>query len=336
MAVSAVVRSEMFQITSVDSLLGSAGERCVFGMLVRHANGRLALEDCQSSVLLDLSETRFGPGLFTDMSLVLAQGQLVDKTFVVSVLGQPPLELREDSLQGVGHLDFFGGAASKQEAATVLELEREFGDQSVVVVSDVHLDNPRVLELLRRLFQAYETAGSSERPHAIVLCGNFCSAPLSAATLGRMGALFNGLADLIASFPALASQVHWVFVPGPNDPGAPGNALPRPPLPELFTRRLTRRLATATFADNPCRLRFFSKEIVVCRQEIAAKMRRQMAVPPNEDTLSKFSQQVPGFLSELLPKAKKKPVRCAAGNIAALPVAPLPRRAPCAANLLGV
>lgn len=55
-----------------------------------------------------------------------------------------------------------------------------------------------------------------------------------------------------------------MFVPGPNDPGL-GHVLPQPALPSYFTAELSALLPGAVFATNPCRIRYFSRELVVFR-----------------------------------------------------------------------
>jgi DNA polymerase epsilon subunit 2 len=70
-----------------------------------------------------------------------------------------------------------------------------------------------------------------------------------------------------------------VFVPGPGDVG-PGLVLPRPPLPDYFTADLRETLPTATFATNPCRLRYSTREMVFFRDDIEQRMRRMSLIPP--------------------------------------------------------
>ena len=98
-----------------------------------------------------------------------------------------------------------------------------------VILSDVHLDNPSVLEKLEVMLDGY----SDFTPLPVfVLMGNFTSKPLSAymdcgkATIEY----FEELASIISKFPKIASEGRFVFVPGPNDPGLSG-VLPRGPIP---------------------------------------------------------------------------------------------------------
>ena len=78
-------------------------------------------------------------------------------------------------------------------------------------------------------------------------------------------ALFDNLGQLILTFPGLVRSTRFVFVPGPADPGA-GPCLPRGPLPNVFTKSLREMLPQVTFTSNPCRVRFFTQEIVLFRE----------------------------------------------------------------------
>ena len=60
---------------------------------------------------------------------------------------------------------------------------------------------------------------------------------------------------------------------GPQDPGS-GNVLPCRPLPRLFTKELSRRVKHVSFSSNPSRMRFYTQEIVLFREDLMRKVRR--------------------------------------------------------------
>lgn len=66
-----------------------------------------------------------------------------------------------------------------------------------------------------------------------------------------------------------------MFVPGPLDPWT-GTTLPRPALPKNFTQRLASRIPKAKFVSNPCRLRYFGQDIVICREDLMGRMLRNL------------------------------------------------------------
>jgi DNA polymerase epsilon subunit 2 len=145
----------------------------------------------------------------------------------------------------------------------------------------VHLDRPEVLERLRAVLEGFSAVGSV--PAMFILMGDFCSRPFGQHTDDRAAfqGHFDALADLLASFPEVATRTQFVLVPGPGDPGAT-KTLPTSPLPASFCGRLldAERLPHVTLATNPCRIRFFTQEIVVFRHELTTRLRRRAVVPP--------------------------------------------------------
>ena len=84
---------------------------------------------------------------------------------------------------------------------------------------------------------------------------------------------FKALALMLSSFPTLCSDSHFLFVPGPQDPG-PSPVLPRPPLPASIVEPLTKQLTKPHFCSNPARVQYCSQEIVLFRENLINKMCR--------------------------------------------------------------
>lgn len=246
--------------------------------------------------------------------------------------GMSALCMREDNAYLIrslhGHVDFLGtGALSVKEEVSFLVrsgprklmIKAKFQPTvlanehvNFVILSDVWLDHPRTMSALQMLFEGY-AAAAEERPMLFVLCGNFAqkgwegqgglkryTSQLYRQSNGHVELIaadgFNALADLIASFPLLA-QSHFVFVPGPTDPWT-SNALPRPALPTAFTSRLTSKVPKARFVSNPCRLRYFGQEIVVCREDLMARMVRNLVtVKEGEEVDMKRYVSFPSFIA---------------------------------------
>eukprot|EP00937_MAST-01D_sp_MAST-1D-sp2_P002524 g2524.t1 len=269
---------DYIELTPLDSLLGSSGAKCLLGMLCQQEEGAYCLEDATSSITLDLSRCRTTDGIFTENCIVMVEGELVDDVFVASMMGFPPPEPRAETMRVMGptQLDVLGASYSSHHLAEMQELEERSTDSMFVLVSDCHLDQAAVLGKLRVLLQGFEPL----QPQLFVFLGNFCSQPLGHGEAGvrEMVRHFDALARLLLEFPRLCQHSQFVFVPGPDDPGA-ANVLPRPALPRFFTDRLRARLPNAYFASNPCRIRFYTQEIVVFREEILHKMRRHAVLP---------------------------------------------------------
>ena len=86
---------------------------------------------------------------------------------------------------------------------------------------------------------------------------------------------FDALADLIAAYPLISRSTHFLFVPGPLDITM-NTTLPRRPLLSTLVGRLKTKVPKAHFGTNPCRLKFFDQEIVIFREDLMARMLRNV------------------------------------------------------------
>jgi hypothetical protein len=73
--------------------------------------------------------------------------------------------------------------------------------------------------------------------------------------------------------------------PGFQDPGA-GSVYPLSPLSSVFTKSLSNKVKHVLFASNPCRLRFYTQEIVIFREDVLRKMRRYALLQPRSSLFS--------------------------------------------------
>jgi DNA polymerase epsilon subunit 2 len=290
-------KSPYLQLTAIDSLRGTRGDRLVLGMLTQLEEGSWFLEDLNGAVEVDLSEAHTTAGLHTDSSFVIAQGQLVEsdgdrssradvdsRIFKVFAMGTPPLEDRDASIQALGkEANLFGGRYDQADEASMKAVEDAAADAMIVILSDVFLDDPRVLAGLRLVFEGYLEDGVV--PTAVVLMGSFTSHPFGQrpSDVSTLAAAFTSLGEMIASdFPQLAASTTFVVVPGPHDAG-PGNILPRPALPAMLTDGFVAALPPdrVMLGTNPCRLRYLTQEIVLLREDLLHKMLRNCAVRPD-------------------------------------------------------
>jgi DNA polymerase epsilon subunit 2 len=72
----------------------------------------------------------------------------------------------------------------------------------------------------------------------------------------------------------LANHAKFIFVPGPNDAGVCNNILPRKSIPDMFTSELRKKIKNVVFGSNPCRLRFYTQEILIFREDLSKKFQR--------------------------------------------------------------
>jgi DNA polymerase epsilon subunit 2 len=260
-------------------------------------------------------------------------GATIGGRFVVSHVAHPPCERRATTLamkenedgeqpaEAFGWTDFLGVGSSKATGSRMRKLmTRLLGTQvslpeapkrhnstRIVVASEVNLDKPSTINALRLLFAHYDAQPMGSTPLAIVLIGNFISAPALAGTAGGSSLAykeaFNSLATIMSDFPTLISRTTWIFVPGDNDAWpsafAAGGAvpLPRKGVPDMFTGRVRRVVAEANremkqgkgeggkgrgkegevvWASNPARVTWFgvAGEMVVFRDDVTGRLRR--------------------------------------------------------------
>eukprot|EP00178_Gracilaria_changii_P006791 TRINITY_DN2205_c0_g1_i1.p1 TRINITY_DN2205_c0_g1~~TRINITY_DN2205_c0_g1_i1.p1 ORF type:complete len:757 (+),score=95.73 TRINITY_DN2205_c0_g1_i1:205-2475(+) len=281
--------SPYFQLTGIESLSGNRGDQLVLGLLTQFEEDTWYLEDLNGTIKVDLSEALVTSGMHTEGSFVIAQGQVTERKgeepiFKVQAMGTPPHESREDTIVALGRdSNLYGGHFDMSETLDLVNIEEQSIETVFLFISDVALDNSRVLAGLRHIWKGFLEDGVV--PSVVILMGNFLSHPFGqkpddVSTLcekfGELGALVK------QEFEELIGKTTFVIVPGPNDPG-PGNVLPRPAMPQMITKRFVEAVGSENvhLATNPCRIRFITQEIVILRDDLMQKMIRHCAVKPD-------------------------------------------------------
>ena len=96
---------------------------------------------------------------------------------------------------------------------------------------------------------------------------------------------FIALAEILSNYNEICADSHFLFVPGPADPG-PGRSLPRPPLPTCVIEPLLKKLSKPHLCSNPVRVQYCSQEIVLFRENLINKMCRYcIKFPDREEEL---------------------------------------------------
>lgn len=262
-------------------------------------------------------------------------GTIGGKFVGISIAG-PPCERREVTLGmsnpqlngevgaagGFGWVDFLGVGSERAQGPRMRRLEAKYLRQeqpnkqkacrrTMVIMSEVNLDNMKTFEALKNLFKSYSDLPLEELPLVFFMIGNF----VENAVIGEGGRgnsieykeYFDTLAHVLSEFPSLLRHSTFVFVPGDNDPWAStfsagaATAIPREAIPELFTSRVKRAFSVANndaersssksvpgeaiWTSNPSRLCLFGPvhEIVVFRDDISGRLRRS-AVNSTKET----------------------------------------------------
>ncbi|KAG0236585.1 DNA-directed DNA polymerase epsilon, subunit B [Actinomortierella wolfii] len=277
---------QYLKITPLKALRGRAGGFFLcFGMLVQMSDGKFCLEDLDEKIELDIVvNCDRAAGMYTENTFVLVEGQYTDENVLkVKAIGLPPLERRANTKKVFGTIDFLGAPRELRSEEQLRVISEEYEDIAFAILSDVWLDQPKTFTALRKIFEGY---ANTTVPLAFILCGSFKSEPFvySGQDSGPYRQGFTQLGELIAEFPVLANFSYFVFVPGPNDPWG-GTTLPRPKIPDLFTQKLRSVVKRAIFTTNPCRIKYCDQEIVIFREDILNKLRRNCVIPPREDVL---------------------------------------------------
>ncbi|KAA3490160.1 DNA polymerase epsilon subunit 2-like [Gossypium australe] len=269
------------------------------------------------------SQYKITTGFFTENTIIVAEGEMLSEgIFQVITCGFPPLENRDKSLKVLAGHDFFGcGTLTKEETLRLADLEKRAVNDMFVVLSDIWLDNEQVIDGLKffrydpfseeldviynnvlfveKVMEKLETVLNGFEnveivPSLFVFMGDFCSHPcnLSFHSFSSLRLQFGKLGRMIEAHPRLKEQSKFLFIPGPNDTG-PSTVLPRCALPKYLTEELQKHVPNAIFSSNPCRVKFYTQEMVFFRQDLLYRMRRSCLIPPStEETDDPFEHLV--------------------------------------------
>jgi DNA polymerase epsilon subunit 2 len=292
------------ELSSVASLMGRSDLCTVCAVLTKNERGHLYLEDEEHMVKVDLTDCRRTGGFFTEGCIVLAEGVLRDGVFHVQTLGQPLAETRAATLSRYPAVDFFANGRSAKDLPTFAPREERCRDATVVMLSEIHLDDRNVLGELHKVWQGYAAAP----PETIILCGPFLSfsageggVPLEALTEG-----FAALADSLVETPSLCSEATtWIVVPSSKDPGL-NISLPRPPLPTPCLSALAAVVSRLEVTSNPARLHYLATDMVLFREDAFHSLRRNVLLPPVDDVLT--SDPTTHLVKTLIDQASLSPL----------------------------
>lgn len=271
-----------FDLRKCEELLSSTKIRdvVVLGLLTQIKDGKIHMEDPTGLVELDLREAKMHTGLFCEGCYVLAQGKYKDNILHVTSLGFPPPESAESSRAYFGTANSWGGPAKTllKYSDKLSKLEEKESDATMIFLSDVWLDDPKVMAKLRVLFEGYD----NNPPVAIILMGPFLKETSKSYT--TLKTHFQDLAEMISSCAFIKEHTELVIVPDMDDLGIT-NILPRPPIPEAIAGCLKKKLPRVTLATNPCRLQFCTQQIVVMRMNLVTKMCRNSLKFPESGSI---------------------------------------------------
>ena len=110
--------SSRMEISTIESLLGTVGQKQLFGYIRLIVEGEWHLEDLGGIMPLDLSlvmnkvltdpDSQEHDAIYTDGCMVLVSGEVINSIFKVSEMIQPPIEDKKTSEKAMGSKDIFG------------------------------------------------------------------------------------------------------------------------------------------------------------------------------------------------------------------------------------
>ena len=266
---------DRFEITPVESLPGNPGIKFVFGMLTKVEENRLSVEGLSQAVALDLSKACVSRDFICEGSFVLLKGVMEDTVFRVKEITLPVEPRREFCDLSK---DWFTG-----EAVHSIAFKE---NNSIAVLSEIHLDRPSVLAQLDTLFSGYENAEAI--PSAYVLIGNFLS-----SRVGVDGALvrayqraFEDFGRLLAKHPETVRRSRIIMIPGSQDPGC-GRSLPQAGLSDFLTYDVRQRYGVM-LASNPVRIKLGDREVVIMSGGLAGALKRRRIVGQEDHDVNKM------------------------------------------------
>lgn len=143
-------------------------------MLSQLEEGKLFLESPSSHIRLDLSQVKPVQGIYVEGCFVIVEGTVMTDVLHASVIGFPPPESRETTLNRFRDVNFGWPELTAREVSVARALEQSVSDAMLVILSDVHMDSAIVRDKLRIMFEKYAATGALV---LFILFGPFSSQP---------------------------------------------------------------------------------------------------------------------------------------------------------------
>lgn len=271
-------RVPLLPITALEGL-SPFTEISVLGVLIRRLD-EVYLEDLRGQVKLCLAPNVRLPehSFVADGFFVVVSGTWSHNVLNVIRVGLPPAEAREKTLSDAGlSKDLYGLAPPDVSAAA--EAEKRALQSVIIFLAHLYLDKQSTMNQLAFFFKKMQERSEAELGDTtFVLIGDFSSTPLNYGDASHLPNASDGTEEfrvlldtlgtcISTNAPTAAQQSHFILIPGPRDITALQGFQPQPPLTNHFTKGLKGRLKRVTLAPNPCRLRFFTHEVVVARRD---------------------------------------------------------------------
>ncbi len=261
-------------IKSIKGIVAPNTIRYVLGTISEMTEGTFSLEDPEDFIALDFTRLRSKSQDFIfEGSVVLVKCVCLGTRLQVESLIAPPAESRVETLSMLSHPDIMEATNFAQPIHELQILEKQADKARFVVISDVWLDQPQIFARFKTLFDGFNASG--KLPELFILLGPFCSNPSKDGP--RAWSHYQDLFDTFAEFIERIKNVRssrFIFVPAASDPGFVESLTPRPAMPEIIFDSWKRANLDFVAGSNPCRIVYFTQEIVIYRHELTSQLRK--------------------------------------------------------------
>lgn len=261
-------------IKSIKGIVAPNTVRYVLGTVSEMIEGSYFLEDPEDFIALDFSRLQTKPQDFVvEGSVVLVKCACLGLRLQVESLIVPPAESRLETMSMLSHPDIMDATNFAQPIHELQILEKQAHKARFVIISDVWLDQPQIFTRFRTLFDGFNASG--HLPELFILLGPFSSVTMTDGP--RAWSHYQDLFDRFAEFIERIKNVRntrFIFVPSTSDPGFVDSMTPRPAMPEIIFDAWKRANLDFVAASNPCRIVYFTQEIVIYRHELTSQFRK--------------------------------------------------------------
>jgi len=272
------------EIPYINGLLGVSKTMQIFGTLIKKDDMNFYLEDTTRSVKLNVKESvTLGSGFFLEGNTLIATGNFRNDSFELKELAHPP-NFRI-TLPKPTEMDYFGaynyaknkiakdndsenlGNTLAQSTILTSSNDPNIKEKMMIILSNVYLDNHRVMSRLKEFFSGIEQL----QPSVIVLMGTLFSQPQR--TFSELKQYITQFSLCVQEFEFICSKTMWIIMPAPEDPGVT-HLFPRKPIPECLLEPLKKKVKTIINTTNPTRISFYGKELIFSRCNLLQNFKR--------------------------------------------------------------
>ncbi|KAE9548992.1 hypothetical protein FO519_007796 [Halicephalobus sp. NKZ332] len=250
-------RIESISLTSIELLYSRTNVSVsILGMLFKEKSDRYFIEDDTGSLRLRMGKAVFEEGIFFEGGIYEFQGMYNNGILNVQEIRLPKLRPETSKIKNSGNWS---------------------GSDSVVILSDVWLDDPSVLKMIYKILDGF----SHSSPYSFIFCGSFLSPENETKALNIAKKGFEHISNIFREFSESYRQTQFVFVPSASD-FPDSTVLPRDELP--FKDMYFSDMPNVHFASNPSKFLCRDQTIVVLRDDVIEDICRNAIKAPVDGT----------------------------------------------------